>query len=186
MARSLNKVQLIGNLTRDPELKYTSKGTAVCTFTVATNREWQTDGEKQEQAEFTRCVAWQKLGEICEKYLSKGKKVFVEGRLQTRKWTGQDNVDRYTTEVVLSEMIILDSRGDGESNYSDSGIDNDEINEALMAEEGAGNPGSSSNSRSGGVTKSTNDSKSNSKSKSKTSRTSDDTSQDDGDEDIPF
>lgn len=111
MARSLNKVQLIGNLTRDPELRYTPQGTAVCTFGVATNRQWTTEsGEKKEDAEFHRIVSWTKLAELCAQLLNKGRKVFVEGRLQTRTWTGQDEMQRTTTEIVISEMIILDSR----------------------------------------------------------------------------
>lgn len=110
--RSLNKVQLIGNLTRDPELRYTPQGTAVCTFGLATNREWTTEaGEKREEAEFHRIVAWQKLAEICSQLLTKGRRVFVEGRLQTRNWTAQDGTPRQTTEIVISDMIILDSRG---------------------------------------------------------------------------
>ena len=110
-ARSLNKVQLIGNLTRDPELRYTPQGTAVCTFGVATNRTWMTEsGEKKEDTEFHRAVAWNKLGELCSQLLFKGRKVFVEGRLQTRQWTGQDGASRQTTEIVVSDMIILDSR----------------------------------------------------------------------------
>lgn len=109
--RSLNKVQLIGNLTRDPELRYTPQGTAVCTFGLATNRQWVTDtGEKREEAEFHRLVAWNKLAELCSQLLFKGRKVFVEGRLQTRQWTAQDGTPRQTTEIVISEMIILDSR----------------------------------------------------------------------------
>lgn len=113
MARSLNKASLIGNLTRDPELRYTPQGTAVCTFGVATNRQWKTDsGEKKEEAEFHRIVAWNKLAELCSQLLSKGRKVFVEGRLQTRTWTGQDEVQRTTTEIVISDMIILDSKRD--------------------------------------------------------------------------
>lgn len=112
MARSLNKVTLIGNLTRDPELRYTPSGTAVCTFGLATNRQWTTDsGEKKEDVEFHRIVSWQKLAELCGQLLSKGRKTYVEGRLQTRKWTGKDEVERTTTEVVINEMIILDSRG---------------------------------------------------------------------------
>jgi len=112
MSRSLNKVELIGNLTRDPELRYTPQGTAVCTFGLATNRQWTTDaGEKKEEVEFHRIVAWSKLAELCSQLLSKGRKVYVEGRLQTRKWTGQDGVDRITTEIVISDMIILDSKG---------------------------------------------------------------------------
>lgn len=110
-ARSLNKVQLIGNLTRDPELRYTPQGTAVCTFGLATNRSWTTDaGEKREDAEFHRVVAWNKLAELCSQLLFKGRKVYVEGRLQTRSWTSQDGSQRQTTEIVIEEMIILDSR----------------------------------------------------------------------------
>lgn len=111
MARSLNKVILIGNLTRDPELRYTPQGTAVCTFGLATNRQWVTEsGEKKEDAEFHRLVAWNKLAEICSQLLAKGRKVYVEGRLQTRSWTGQDGAQRTSTEIVVSDMIILDSR----------------------------------------------------------------------------
>ena len=111
MARSLNKVTLIGNLTRDPELRYTPSGSAVCTFGLATNRQWTTDsGEKKEDAEFHRIVAWNKLAEICAQLLKKGRKTYVEGRLQTRSWTGQDAIQKQTTEVVISDMILLDSR----------------------------------------------------------------------------
>jgi single-strand DNA-binding protein len=112
MARSLNKVELIGNLTRDPELRYTPAGAAVCTFGLATNRQWTTDsGEKKEEAEFHRIVAWNKLAELCAQLLTKGRKTYVEGRLQTRRWTGQDGVEHTTTEIVINDMIILDSRG---------------------------------------------------------------------------
>ena len=126
MARSLNKAVLIGNLTRDPELRYTPQGTAVCTFGVATNRQWVTEsGEKKEDAEFHRIVAWSKLAEICSQLLTKGRKVYVEGRLQTRSWQGQDGNQRQTTEIVISDMIILDSRrdavsGEGEFDIPDS------------------------------------------------------------------
>ena len=110
-ARSLNKVQLIGNLTRDPELRYTPQGTAVCALGLATNRSWVTEsGEKKEDTEFHRLVAWNKLAELCSQLLFKGRKVFVEGRLQTRQWQGQDGNPRQATEVVISDMIILDSR----------------------------------------------------------------------------
>jgi single-strand DNA-binding protein len=110
-ARSLNKVQLIGNLTRDPELRYTPQGTAVCTFGVATNRSWTTEsGEKREEAEFHRVVAWNKLAELCSQLLTKGRRVYVEGRLQTRSWTGQDGVQKQTTEIVIEDMLLLDSR----------------------------------------------------------------------------
>lgn len=112
--KSLNKVQLIGNLTRDPELKYTPTGTAVCTFSIATNRQWTTDqGEKKDEADFHRCVSWNKLAEICNNLLKKGRKVYVEGRLQTRSWQAQDGQTKYTTEIVISDMILLDSKGAG-------------------------------------------------------------------------
>lgn len=114
MARSLNKVTLIGNLTRDPELRYTPAGTAVCTLGLATNRQWTTEtGEKKEDAEFHRLVAWNKLAEICSQLLKKGRKIYVEGRLQTRSWTGQDGAQRTTTEIVINDMIILDPRREG-------------------------------------------------------------------------
>lgn len=122
MARSLNKVQLIGNLTRDPELRYTPAGTAVCTIGLATNRQWVTEsGEKKEEAEFHRLVAWNKLAEICSQLLKKGRKIYAEGRLQTRSWTGQDGAQRTTTEIVISDMVILDSRR--EATETDVGFD---------------------------------------------------------------
>lgn len=112
MARSLNRVQLIGNLTRDPELRYTPQGTAVCSFGLATNRSWTTDtGEKRDEAEFHRIVAWNKLAELCSQFLTKGKKVFVEGRLSTRTWSAQDGTQKSTTEIIISDMILLDSMG---------------------------------------------------------------------------
>src|SRR3989344_4323716 len=123
MARSLNRAQLIGNLTRDPELRYTPSGTAVCTFSVATNRSWTTDtGEKREEADFHRIVAWNKLAEICSQFLTKGRKVFVEGRLSTRNWTGQDGAQRSTTEIVIDDMILLDSRGAGQTGGAVSAV----------------------------------------------------------------
>lgn len=111
-SRSLNKVLLIGNLTRDPELRYTPSGTPVCTFGLATNRSWTPadGGERQEETEFHRIVAWSKLGELCAQLLFKGRKTYVEGRLQTRKWTGSDGQERTTTEIVIDNMIVLDSR----------------------------------------------------------------------------
>lgn len=112
MARSLNRVQLIGNLTRDPELRYTPQGTAVCSFGIATNRSWTTEsGEKKDEADFHRIVAWNKLAELCSQFLSKGKKVYVEGRLSTRNWTAQDGTQKSTTEVIISDMILLDRSG---------------------------------------------------------------------------
>lgn len=111
MAKSLNKVQLIGNLTRDPELRYTPSGTAVCSFSIATNRSWTLEsGEKKDETEFHRIVAWNKLAEICSQFLTKGRKAFVEGRLTTRSWIGQDGVQKSVTEIVISDMILLDNR----------------------------------------------------------------------------
>jgi single-strand DNA-binding protein len=118
MARSLNRVQLIGNLTRDPELRYTPSGTAVATFGIATNRSWTTDtGEKKEEVEFHKIVAWNKLGELCSQLLSKGRKVYVEGRLAYRKYTNKDGIEKDTTEIVIDDMMILDPKRDGASTY---------------------------------------------------------------------
>ena len=114
MARSLNRAQLIGNLTRDPELRYTPNGRAVCTFGVATNRTWTTEtGEKKEEADFHNIVAWGKLAELCSQFLVKGRKVFVEGRLSTRSWTGQDGQQKSRTEIIIDDMLILDNKGAG-------------------------------------------------------------------------
>lgn len=111
-SRSLNKVLLIGNLTVDPELRYTPQGTAVATFSVATNRNWiDQTGQPQEAVEFTRCVAWAKLAEVCSQILKKGRKVYVEGRLQTREWEAQDKTKRRTTEVIIENMIALSPSG---------------------------------------------------------------------------
>jgi len=120
-SRSLNKICLIGNLTRDPELRYTPQGTAVCNFGLATNRSWtDSNGETQEEAEFHRIVAWQKLAEICSQLLFKGRKAYVEGRLQTRKWQDNDGNDRKTTEIVINNMIVLDSRQKPDNKYNQS------------------------------------------------------------------
>ena len=105
---------LIGNLTRDPEMRYTPQGAAVCTFGVATNRDWKTEtGEKKEDVEFHNVVAWNKLAEICSQLLKKGRKVYVEGRLSTRTWQATDGAQKNRTEVVITDMVILDKREDG-------------------------------------------------------------------------
>lgn len=110
-SRSMNRVILIGNLTRDPELKYTPAGTAVCTFGIATNRSWTTaDGATKEEVQYHRLVAWQKLAELCGKLLTKGRKVFCEGRLTYRSYTGKDGQQRSITEIVLDDFIVF---GDG-------------------------------------------------------------------------
>ena len=107
----VNKVIVIGNLGKDPEIRYTQGGDAVANFSVATSETWKDkSGTKQEQTEWHNIVAWRKLAEICGEYLKKGSKVFVMGKLQTRKWQDKDGNDRYTTEIVASEMQMLDSR----------------------------------------------------------------------------
>lgn len=110
MARSINKAIIVGNLTRDPEMRYTPNGQAVVTFGVATNRRWTTNGEQREEAEFHNVVAWGKLAEICSQLLKKGRKVYIEGRLQTRSWEGKDGVTRRRTEIVARDMVVLDKR----------------------------------------------------------------------------
>ncbi len=108
----LNKVMIIGRLTRDPELRNTPNGKSVATLGVATGRVWvDANNQKQKQTEFHNVVMWGKLAEICSQYLHKGAKIYVEGRLQTREWTGQDGVKRYRTEIIGENMIMLDSKG---------------------------------------------------------------------------
>lgn len=108
----LNRAMLIGNVTRDPELRTTPTGQSVCSFSIATNSQWtDQQGQKQQRAEFHNIVAWGKLAEICSQYLVKGKKVYLEGRLQTREWEAQDGAKRRTTEIVAENMIMLDRGG---------------------------------------------------------------------------
>lgn len=114
-SRSWNRVELIGNLTRDPELRYTPNGAAVCTFGIATNRIYVTEGEKKEEVDFHRLVAWNKLAELCNQLLKKGNKVFISGRLQTRSWEGNDGNQRQTTEIVIEDMILLSPKNNSEA-----------------------------------------------------------------------
>ncbi len=110
----LNKAMIIGRLTRDPEVRTTPSGQSVASFSLATNRVWTDQaGQKQERSDFHNIVAWGKLAEICGQYLGKGRRVYIEGRLQTRDWQGQDGVKRYRTEIVADNMIMLDSRPAG-------------------------------------------------------------------------
>ena|SRR3989344_4585772 len=133
--RNLNKVMLIGNLTRDPEMRYTPQGSAVASFVIATNRQWMTDGEKKEAADFHNVVAWNKLAEICGQLLKRGTKVFVEGRLQSRSWqdaaTGQK---KYKTEVVIDDMIILTNKktegGEDETSADENHFETGTVGEA--------------------------------------------------------
>ncbi len=114
-SRGVNKVILIGNLGRDPEVRYTASGSAVANLALATSDTWRDrqTGEQQERTEWHRVVMFNRLGEIAGEYLGKGSKVYIEGRLQTRKWQDQNGQDRYTTEVVANDMQMLDSRGAG-------------------------------------------------------------------------
>ena len=120
---SVNKVILIGNLGRDPEVRYTPSGSAVCNISLATTRNWKSreGGERQEETEWHRVVFYDKLAEIVGEYLRKGRPVYVEGRLKTRKWQDKDGVEKYSTEVVLqgfnSQLTMLDRAGGGESSY---------------------------------------------------------------------
>ncbi|MDZ4248080.1 MAG: single-stranded DNA-binding protein [Patescibacteria group bacterium] len=114
MAKDLNKAMIIGNLTRDPEVKTTPNGQQVASFGVATNRQWKNQqGEKQEAVEFHNVVVWGKLAEICGQYLAKGRRAYFEGRLQTDTWEAQDGSKRSRTQIVADDMILLDSRGQG-------------------------------------------------------------------------
>jgi single-strand DNA-binding protein len=109
--RSINKVILIGNLTRNPEMRQTPNGQSVTTFGVATNREWSTrEGDKKNSAEFHECVAWAKLAEICNDYLKKGQLVYIEGYLKTRSWDSPEGVKKFKTEIVVKDMIRLEKR----------------------------------------------------------------------------
>jgi single-strand DNA-binding protein len=113
MAMSLNQVQIIGNITRDPELRQIPGGQSVASFSVATNFSWtDQSGQKQDKPEYHNVVAWRKLAEVCGQYLKKGSKVFIQGRIQTRDWEGEDGVKRYRTEIVADKMIMLDRKGD--------------------------------------------------------------------------
>lgn len=125
---------LIGNLTRDPEMRYTPQGNAVASFVIATNREWVTQGEKKQSVDFHNVVAWNKLAEICGQLLKKGIKVFVEGRLQTRDWVGDDGKKRYKTEIIIDDMIILTPKKSGDGSDEDfSDMDLPEISDSEEA-----------------------------------------------------
>jgi single-strand DNA-binding protein len=122
MARGLNKVLLIGNLGKDPEMKYTPQGTPITTFSLAVSRNRKSpEGQAIDETEWFRVVAWERLAETCNEYLRKGSKVYIEGRLQTRKWTAQDGQERQMVEVVAQEMLLLDSRQQGGYNEDGGG-----------------------------------------------------------------
>jgi single-strand DNA-binding protein len=141
MARGLNKVMIIGNLGKDPEMKYTQQGKPVTTFSVAVSRTRRdADGQMKDETEWFRVVAWEKLAETCNEYLRKGSKVYIEGRLQTREYQGQDGQTRQSVEIVANEMLILDSRQQGGTSggYEDR--------QAAPSRSGAGAGSSGSNS----------------------------------------
>ncbi|MEK7595763.1 MAG: single-stranded DNA-binding protein [Patescibacteria group bacterium] len=117
MSRSVNKVILVGNLTRDPEMRYTPQGHAVTTFGLATNRAWKVEGDRKEETEFHNIVAWNKLAELCTQLLKKGTKVFIEGRLQTRDWVDDKGVKHYKTEIVAEDMVVLGGRRENEQDF---------------------------------------------------------------------
>lgn len=134
MARGVNKVILVGNLGRDPEVRYSPNGSAVANVTLATSESWKdkTSGEKQEKTEWHRIVFFGRLAEIAGEYLKKGAQIYVEGRLQTRKWQDKDGHERYTTEIVANEMQMLGSRGG-------AGVpNNDSFNQDQPAENAGG------------------------------------------------
>lgn len=115
MARGVNKVIAIGNLGQDPDIRFLPSGNAVANFSIAVSESWndRATGQKQERTEWIKCVAFNKLAEIIQQYVHKGSKVYVEGKLQTRKWQAQDGTDRYSTEVVISDLQMLDGRSGG-------------------------------------------------------------------------
>jgi len=141
--RSLNKVMLIGNLTRDPNVRFTPNGAAVASFGIATNRSWTPadGGDKQERVDFHNIVAWSKLAEICGQLLHKGDKVYVEGRIQTRDWKTDSGEERRITEIVIDNMMLLNSRSGGKFNEEDaspsreSGSTSEPAGESVAAED---------------------------------------------------
>lgn len=150
-SRCLNRVLLIGNLTRDPELRYTPAGMAVVSFGLATNRVWVTkQGEKKEDAQFHRIVAWNKLAELCSQLLSKGRRIYVEGRIQYREITDSTGLKKQVSEIVIDDMIILDNKGipmgerpmapgmevnNNETPVEDSVIPNGELEDIVIPDE---------------------------------------------------
>ena len=130
MSRGLNKVLIIGRLGRDPEMRYTPSGRPVTTFSVATSRTWNTsEGGRRTETEWFNVVAWSNLAEICKQHLSKGRLVYIEGRLQTRHWEDSDGNKHTSTEIVANEMIMLDERREGaaEAEELEAGNDEDEF-----------------------------------------------------------
>lgn len=126
MARGVNKVILVGNLGKDPDVKYLPNGGAVANLTLATSERWKdkTTGEEQEKTEWHRVVMFGRLGEITGQYLKKGSKIYVEGKLQTRKWQDKEGVERYTTDIVANEMQMLDTKQQGSEQQEEAPVNN--------------------------------------------------------------
>ncbi|GAB4163657.1 MAG: single-stranded DNA-binding protein [Candidatus Dojkabacteria bacterium] len=126
-ARSLNKVLLIGNLTRDPEMRYTGNGTPVVTFGLATNKSWKDQsGEVQESVQYHNIVAWNKMAEICQQLLSKGMKIYIEGEINTRSWEDEAGGTKYKTEIRINDMILLDGKGKSGAGMSAASAQSDD------------------------------------------------------------
>ncbi len=132
----VNKAILIGNLGRDPEMRYTPEGLAIANFSIATSEEWKdkNTGDKRERTEWHRIVAFGRLGEICGEYLSKGKKVYIEGRIQTRDWEDKEGTKRYTTEIVAAQMQMLDPKGSVDRSRSNAASSMPDMPETTGAE----------------------------------------------------
>jgi len=131
----INKAILIGNLGADPEVRYTQNGAAVANFNIATTETWVKDGNKAERTEWHRIVAFGKLGEICGEYLSKGSKVYIEGRIQTRQWDDKDGIKRYTTEIVAREMKMLSPKASGSQGGGNYGMEEPPLPEPMMGDD---------------------------------------------------
>jgi single-strand DNA-binding protein len=127
MSRGLNKIMIIGNLGRDPEMRYTPSGRPVTTFSVGVSRSWTAEGERREETEWFNVVAWGNLAEICKQYLTKGQQVYVDGRLQTRRWDDAEGKKHFSTEIVANEMIILGDRKSPPAGSGELPMDDDEF-----------------------------------------------------------
>ena len=136
MSRGLNKVMVIGHLGRDPEMRYTPSGRPVTTFTMAVSRSWNTaDGERRSETEWFNIVAWGNLAEICKQYLYKGQQVYIEGRLQTRRWEDKEGQKHTSVEVVANEMMMLGDRRDNNKKSDDSDVNDDDLSEPMVDED---------------------------------------------------
>lgn len=127
MSRGLNKIQIIGNLGRDPEMRYTPSGRPVTTFPVAVSRSWSTaDGERHTETEWFHVVTWGNLAEVCKQYLTKGQQVYIEGRLKTRRWEDKDGVQRVSVEIIANEMMMLGERRAENNHFQEATIASEE------------------------------------------------------------